>query len=225
MLKLIDKLRSIFFAKSYWLSEYKEYQPNLVFDTIHQILIDCRPEGNILNIGAGAFEHDFLNMPYFRENKDLVSLFGINIDPMQIGKFGNFEVLQLSANKTTFNDEFFDCIICNAMMEHDPRFWLTLEEIRRVMKKNGLLIVGVPAFIDEPFVNFIPMLPKFTQRGSYQYDFSQATLTYTVHCAPGDYYRFSQQACLEVIFDGYDQVNLRTVMRPPRIIGYGRKTG
>ena len=38
---------------------------------------------------------------------------------------------------------------------------------------------------------------------------------------PGDYYRFSEQAVREVFFEGMKEVEIRTVLVPPRIIGTG----
>ena len=44
--------------------------------------------------------------------------------------------------------------------------------------------------------------------------------TYRVHYA-FDYYRFSEQAMREVIFEGMERVRVRPMMSPPRLIGYG----
>jgi len=52
---------------------------------------------------------------------------------------------------------------------------------------------------------------------------ARATITFEIHAAPGDYYRFSPQAFKEVLFDGMDAVEVRTIMLPPRIIGAGIK--
>ena len=46
-----------------------------------------------------------------------------------------------------------------------------------------------------------------------------------VHDFPGDYYRFSEQALREVLFEGFELLEQRTVMAPPRLIGVGRKLG
>ena len=49
-----------------------------------------------------------------------------------------------------------------------------------------------------------------------------STLTYRVHYK-FDYYRFSEQAVREVIFEGMDRVRVRPMMTPPRLIGHGWK--
>ena len=50
-----------------------------------------------------------------------------------------------------------------------------------------------------------------------------ATPTLVVHNYPGDYYRFSEQAMREVLLAGCRDVEIRVAMRPPRIIGFGRR--
>jgi hypothetical protein len=44
-----------------------------------------------------------------------------------------------------------------------------------------------------------------------------------MHYYPGDYYRFSPQAFKEVFFEGMDAVEIRIILSPPRIIGWGIK--
>jgi hypothetical protein len=50
-----------------------------------------------------------------------------------------------------------------------------------------------------------------------------ATVTFQIHNWPGDYYRFSPQAVREVFLEGLEQIEVRTIMWPPRIIGVGTK--
>ena len=47
----------------------------------------------------------------------------------------------------------------------------------------------------------------------------ESTLTYKVHNAPGDYWRFSEQAVEEVLLEGMRDIRLHVTMVPPRIIG------
>jgi len=49
--------------------------------------------------------------------------------------------------------------------------------------------------------------------------FFTATITFQIHDAPGDYYRFSPQAFKEVLFEDFDNVEVHEIMLPPRIIG------
>jgi SAM-dependent methyltransferase len=38
----------------------------------------------------------------------------------------------------------FDLVLCLETLEHDPAFWLTLQEIRAVLKPGGLACISVP---------------------------------------------------------------------------------
>ena len=104
-----------------------------------------------------------------------------------------------------FKDDTFDLIVSSATLEHDKRFWLTVGEMKRVLKPGGLLIISVPGYVKDP-----------------ERDQGRATHTYRVHYA-FDYYRFSEQAVREVFFEGMHRVRVRPVMFPPRIFGHGYK--
>ena len=104
-----------------------------------------------------------------------------------------------------FKDESFDLVLCNATLEHDKRFWRSVAEMHRVLRPGGLLVVGVPGYVKDP-----------------ERDHGLATHTYRVHYR-FDYYRFSEQAVREVLFEGMRRVRVTRVMHPPRLIGHGVK--
>jgi SAM-dependent methyltransferase len=106
---------------------------------------------------------------------------------------------------SVFKDDWFDLVVCCSTLEHDKRFWLSVAEMKRVLRPGGLLVIGVPGYIKDE-----------------QRDQGRSTLTYRVHYR-FDYYRFSEQAVREVFFDGMEQVRVRATMTPPRLIGHGRK--
>jgi len=115
------------------------------------------------------------------------------------------ETVTGNANAMPLEDERFDLVMSNATLEHDKYFWLSLAEMRRVLKPGGLLIIGVPGYIKNP-----------------ERDHGRATHTYRVHY-DFDYYRFSDQAVREVFLEGMEAADVSVVPRPPRIIGWGRK--
>ncbi|HWT24211.1 MAG TPA: methyltransferase domain-containing protein, partial [Solirubrobacteraceae bacterium] len=104
-----------------------------------------------------------------------------------------------------FADESFDLVLCNATLEHDKRFWLSIGEMKRVLRPGGLLVIGVPGYVADP-----------------ERDHGYSTHTYRVHYA-FDYYRFSEQAVREVFFAGMRRVRVDRLMQPPRLIGHGVK--
>jgi SAM-dependent methyltransferase len=104
-----------------------------------------------------------------------------------------------------FRDNWFDLIVCSATLEHDKRFWLSVKEMRRVLKPGGLLIISVPGYIED----------RENDRG-------RSTLTYRVHYK-FDYFRFSEQAVREIFFQGMKRVRVQPYLTPPRIFGWGYK--
>jgi ubiquinone/menaquinone biosynthesis C-methylase UbiE len=94
----------------------------------------------------------------------------------------------------------FDLIMCNAMLEHDPQFWQTLGEVRRVAAVGALVIYGAPGFVEG--------VPE----------------TFAVHRHPVDCYRFGEDAVRHAWFAaGYKDIQHRAVLHPPRIVGWATR--
>lgn len=72
----------------------------------------------------------------------------------------------------------FDVVICMNTLEHDNKFWLTIEAINKVIKKGGYLFLSVPGFNVRP------------------------------HDYPSDYWRMNEKAVREVLMEGYEVLNL-----------------
>ncbi|MGB3298462.1 MAG: hypothetical protein WBA76_09345, partial [Phormidesmis sp.] len=72
-----------------------------------------------------------------------------------------------------------------SVMEHDKYFWRSISESYRTLSTGGLLIIGVPIYMDLPT------------------DWKNTTLTFKRHgkAYDADFYRFSEQAVREVLFE------------------------
>ncbi len=55
-----------------------------------------------------------------------------------------FSIQQTDATKLPFADETFDKIICSEVLEHIENYQGVLQEIKRVLKPNGILAISVP---------------------------------------------------------------------------------
>ena len=104
-----------------------------------------------------------------------------------------------------FADGTFDLVMSNAMLEHDRYFWRSIAEMKRVLVPGGLLILGAPGFVRD----------VANDRGA-------STSTFRVHYR-FDYYRFSEQAFREVLFEGMERITVTPMLQPPRLVGFGWK--
>ena len=163
-----------------------------VYNKFEEIIGKLNIEGTVLEIGAHPDHQPLL------ASKSLgPSVKKIGLDMDYSGEFEGIKIIKGNSNDMDlFHDDHFDCVICNAVLEHDKYFWKTISEIKRILKKDGVLILGTPSYTDKCL---------------------------RIHNYPGDYYRFSEQAFKEVFFDGFKGVVIETVMEIPRTIGYGFK--
>ena len=92
--------------------------------------------------------------------------------------------------------EHFDVIVCLEVIEHDPRFWTTLEFIFQMLQLGGHLFLSAP------------------------------TYGFPYHPFPKDYYRFSGDAFREILMAPYEDVGLAKLKDPngdPTLFAIGRK--
>jgi len=192
-----------------------------VFDAFERICSRLKAGGRVLEVGATPSDDTLLCLPALRHATSLV---GINIDGPH--RHRGLHIVRGDANDMAcFTDADFDTVLCNATLEHDPRFWLTLAEIRRVAKPGAVVVIGVPGFdrlaSDTRLrrLRWLPGVPRWIRVPPPALPCS--TLTLQVHEYPGDYYRFSPQAVREVFCAGLHDVDVETVLVPPRVIGAG----
>lgn len=168
----------------------------------------CHPldiRGAVLEIGAVAGPDSLLRLPALQNARRRV---GLNQEPQ------GAEIRVGNANHVPeFADGEFDVVLSNATLEHDPYFWKTLDEMKRLLAPGGILLIGIPGYGPMPRSNWLLRLLRL----------EAATPTLGVHNYPGDYYRFSQQAVREIFLEGLNHKEVHRVLTPPRYIGIGRK--
>jgi 2-polyprenyl-3-methyl-5-hydroxy-6-metoxy-1,4-benzoquinol methylase len=146
----VNSLISNYYPNEYWEmdnktenieTKFKEIAHKFINKISYKITIPPKPGGKILDVGCGdgsgllklkeagwetyGVEISDLAAQYARENYDLNVFTGIVEDAM-------------------FDDEFFDAIILSHVVEHlyDPKS--TLNEINRILKNGGMLVLGLP---------------------------------------------------------------------------------
>ena len=180
----------------------------LVFDQFARIVDELLPRQSTkraLEFGAGNWT--LLAVPAFaKAHRVALNLrFGKPSSELQA-----CEMVVGNSNELPFEDGSFDCVVSSSSPEHDKYFWRTAAEVRRVLRKAGIFIAGVPIYKTLPTDN------------------DYTTLTYARHglAYNADYYRFSEQAVREAFFEGYEAVTHEVVVREypnPYLIAAGRK--
>lgn len=66
----------------------------------------------------------------------------IGVD-LEAGK--GVDVVIERASKLPFEDNSFDVVVATSVFEHDPTFWLTFNEILRVVKQSGFIYICAPS--------------------------------------------------------------------------------
>lgn len=177
--------------------------------------------GSVLEVGATPDTKSLLCLPQLKgaERK------GLNLDGPH--SFDGFTIDKGDANAMPYADNSFDCVICNAVLEHVPRPLNVVDEIKRVTKPGGLIVIGVPGYRPIPALErwqgrlsrMLPMLASGPRLNAIV----RATPVFQVHNEPGDYWRASLQCVREVFMEGLADVKVTSVMLPPRLIGVGVK--
>jgi SAM-dependent methyltransferase len=182
--------------------------------------------GAVLEVGAIPSEESLLRLPALAHATEKI---GVSLDGP--ARFADFEILAANANDLSrFGDGRFDTVLCNSVLEHDPRFWRTLAEIRRVARAGALVAIGVPGYAvtrRSRALKLLRPLRRFPGLGRVLRPWIDgrlaSTRTLVVHAFPGDYYRFGEEAVREVLLEGLVDTEVRTVLDPPRFIGFGTR--
>jgi SAM-dependent methyltransferase len=194
-----------------------------IFQEFERICSERTIRGSVLEVGAVPSDESLLGMKSLEQATEK-----IGIDLNSVSEHKDFKIIQGNSNSMEFDDNRFDAVLCNAVLEHDKYFWKTVEEIKRVTKAGGLIVVGVPGYTKLSIDKLmgagyrIPLFRRLANHEKLNALFT-GTVTFKIHNWPGDYYRFSPQAVQEVILEGLEQTDVRTLMLPPRVIGVGIK--
>jgi SAM-dependent methyltransferase len=97
----------------------------------------CRQiNGKVLDVGCGI--GDML--------KYHPGTVGVDINPATVNfcQESGLDAVLMEKDRLPFSDEVFDSIILDNVLEHIENPLPLLAEINRVLKKNGILLIGVP---------------------------------------------------------------------------------
>lgn len=121
--------------------------------------------GNLLDVGCGNG-----NVLLALADSNL-NLYGIDLSDEMIEQSEKrlakrAELYMADAEKLPFKDGFFDVLVCNASFHHYPHPMVVLKEMRRVIKKNALLLIG-EGYVVQPFRFFLNLSFHFSKSGDF----------------------------------------------------------
>lgn len=124
-----------------WRGPVKHLNRNKKAEMIFNVLTDYigkKPEGlKILDIGCGNGGI----CSYFSNKGNVLS--GVDIEDVRAESTG-FEFKLVDSALLPFKDNLFDIVISNHTIEHIPEQNKHLEEIKRVLKKDGIIYLATP---------------------------------------------------------------------------------
>ncbi|HCW52522.1 MAG TPA: SAM-dependent methyltransferase [Clostridium sp.] len=126
------------------------------------------PNGNILDLGCGNG-----NILKLLEEKTSSNLYGLDLSDNMISeakkRLGKNVTLTVGDSENLpYKNDKFDVIICNASFHHYPHPDIVLKEIHRVLKDNGVFILGDPTIPFNLFRNIFNFFLKYSNSGDYK---------------------------------------------------------
>ena len=111
-----------------------------IYQAFSDICSDWNTSGAVLEIGAMPSKKSLLNMPALENASEKI---GLNLDGPH--DYAGFQIVKGAVNNMEcFEDNRFDLVLCNAVLEHNPFFWVTFAEAARVLSPGGFLVIVAP---------------------------------------------------------------------------------
>ena len=169
-------------------------------------------EGPVLEIMHGPRPQAISMAPFWADQERHVLVRG----PSNVIKNVQFHRGDPNDMTALFDDECFSTVIWNRCLERDQAFWLTLGEIRRVLRPSGVLMICTKGFAkaNKSGVKI---------RGANGNDVPFLTATGAIASSAPDYWRFSPQGLRRVVFDGFDVREIRLALMVPHLFAAGVK--
>ena len=102
----------------------------------------------LLDAGCGDGINLYGLVQIASKNKWDIEITGLDYNPLRVERAGKLtgikEVIQGNLLQLPFKNGSFDIILCNHVIEHIPEYQLALQELVRVVKPGGRLILAVP---------------------------------------------------------------------------------
>ncbi len=135
-------------------------------DFLYKFLEEHPVAGKVLEIGSRNINGSI---------KEILIEHGLEYQGLDMVYSGDPDEIIMNAHdiKDKFEKETYDFVVCLDTLEHDDKFWLTVENMRWVLKKGGWMLIVAPS------------------------------VNCPIHDWPSDYYRFLLTPFKEVFFEGF----------------------
>lgn len=123
-----------------------------MYDDIMKLIAQAAPK-SLLDVGCGTGNI----LCKLRDLNNGMQLYGLDLSETMIevcrGRLDDSAQLVVGdAEQLPYGDESMDCVLCNASFHHYTKPDVVLEEMRRVIKPKGYLILGDPHAEGEVYV-------------------------------------------------------------------------
>ena len=189
----------------------EKWQGVHIDEVFNDVITQIAPKGKVLGVGDSAFPHAILNMKYFHDHPVEEGV-AININKPDLGQLNNFNVIYCNGHDVCYEDNYFDFVYTVMMLEHDPQFWLSVQEMHRVLKPGCPLMIAIPGFVGEP--EYAVVDPRD--------HWGHGVSCYQNH-TDCDCYRSSPDFFEFFALKDFDNATVYHAMFPPRLIGVGYK--
>lgn len=127
---------------------------------LRQVIAEIPPRSIVLDIGCGR-QAAFLHAIAPKINQG----FGIDfkVENAQVGNIKTFQTIL--DDQLPFGDNYFDVVTMLAVLEHIEYEKPILEEIYRVLKPNGKLVLTVPSVWAQPVLEFLAFKLRIVDQG------------------------------------------------------------
>ena len=143
MIRKLQEILTSMVKKTFYLNYGREIITNWCKEYIQELDSSTI---KILDIGCGKGT-DLMNIKEKIKNRTL-KLFGIEYYEQYVkeARKKGINVFQIDIEREPIpvDDEFFDIVIANQIIEHTKEIFWIFSEISRTLKKGGILIVGFP---------------------------------------------------------------------------------
>lgn len=113
-------------------------------------------KGRIFDIGCGTYPY-FLSLTKFKEKYGMDPVVSVN---SVVGQNLHLEQAEITKNKLIYKDNYFDVVTMLAVFEHieHDKLNFVLAEIKRVLKRDGVLIITTPSPWADKLLHFMARL-------------------------------------------------------------------